>query len=165
MIRVVMGTFIDRHRFPRHRAFYTEAWQYLQAAPPLVRPKRAGNWEPLKPISTLVPEQLFRGNLFFSAGRSCAGSAMAPPFASSRFYMLTLWFHLSANLTSSLPPCYEWLRGCWPFTYCYQGTLRPEWLTTNTALHQALNVGFVELDLPIPSEFRALLDHFEEGSV
>jgi hypothetical protein len=90
---------------------------------------------------------------------------MAPPFASSRFYMLTLWFHLSANLTFSLPSCYEWLRGCWPFTYCYQGTLRPEWLTTNTALHQALNVGFVELDLPIPSEFRTLLDRLEEGSV
>ena len=160
-----MGTFVDRTRFSRHRAFYTEAWHKLAAAPPLVQPKRAGNWEPLKLVSALAPDQLFQGNFLFSAGRNCAGSASAPPFASSRFYCLTLSFHLSATMTASLPSCYAWLRGCWPFAYCYQGTLRPEWLTTNVTVHQALNVGFVERDLPIPSEYRAFLDHFEEGSV
>ncbi len=160
-----MGTFVDRDVVPDRRTFFSQAWERLNAAPVLVRPRRAGNTEPLTPVSHIRLDRLTTCNYYFSAGRACAGAVSAPPFDTSRYYTLTLWFNIAQDHTHLLPACYGWLRACWPFRYCYQATQRPEWLETHLALHQALNTGFVELNLSIAFENGALLDRFEEGPV
>ncbi len=160
-MRRTLGTFVDKQFVSSPSAFYRDSWNSLQSGPPVVRPKRCGNFEPLLPIEVADLGRVLSGDFLFSNGRRCSGSANQPVFSSSRYFCVTVLLELKATEAAVAEEVYEWLRGQFRFSFAYMGTPTRELLGECREVHQLLNAGFGEVQLDRALQHRAYFDHFE----
>ena len=158
-----LGKFLKREAFASEEGFFCKAWELLQTGPSILRPKRCGSHEPFKLIETVDVKAMLRGAFFTANGRRSLCSVWPPAFRQSQYFNITILLHLRDSETNTGLMVYDWLRDCVPNGTCYMGTPTPVMFKSYIELHQVLNCGAAEQDLPTLCQHRDLLDCFDEA--
>ena len=160
-MRHVLGALVDRNRYSRPSEFSWLAWEAVNNGPAVLRPKRYGTYEPLKPFDVLPPDKVVGGSFFFSNGRKSNGAVFVTRRVSRRFYTMTLDVETRLNDQDKAEGVYRWLETTFPFTHCYMCSFTKEKATKHFKALQVVNVGVYEPFLSEALEIRHLFEHFE----
>ena len=163
-MEVVMGTFVDRNGITDPAHFLARTWDLLTSGPAVVRPKRCGNTEPLRLVEDACLPDVLRDDYIFSNGARCLGMVDRPCFDAHLYFTVVIFLRLRQADSATVTDVYDWLRSTWPFAFCYQATLTESLFRSNLELHQALNSGLVEQDIPLALRNRESFDRLEGGA-
>ncbi len=158
MVSRTLGVFIDKSSVESTPAFFLDAWNVFANGPEIVRPRRVGNWEPLKKVEEVDAEKILASSYIISNGRKCFGMISDPGFREHRFFNVTLHITLAKRDDHCADEIYDWLLRCFNFSIAYMGTPSEELFRSNLELHQMLNCGLVETKLEKALSYRHLLD-------
>ena len=162
-MNLVLGSFIERWRFPNPTDFYQSVWTRALAGPNVIRPRRCGSFEPLKPVSRVDIQSLLQSDFYCSAGSRCSLMVNAPAFQTHKFFTVTIHLNFRASERDVADGVYEWLVAALPYRYVYLVTRTRELLEHHREFHQAINAGLVEVNLPIALRHPELFDRFTQA--
>ena len=160
-MRHVLGVLVDRSQFSRSSEFSWLVWDAINNGPSVLRPKRYGNYEPLKPIGDIPPEKVVGGSFFFSNGRKSSGAVFITKRESRRFHNLTLDVETRLADHATAEEVYRWLEATFHFAHCYMCSFTKEKAERHFKELQVVNVGVYEPTLSEALKIRHLFEHFE----
>jgi hypothetical protein len=160
-MNTIIGAFVDKGSFPARGAFFRQMWALLQSGPEVVRPRRCGNWEPLKAVADADLDRVLMESYIVSNGRRFLGTVNRPAFRDHRYFTATVHLALRNDEGGVVESVYQWLRNGVVCSLCYQVTRTHELFEQHPAFHQMINAGLVEVDLQKALRYRALFDRVE----
>jgi hypothetical protein len=157
-----LGVFVSRERVASARDFFSNAWELLQTGPLIIRPKRCGSYEPFPLVQDVDLKTMLDASFFTSNGRRSLCSVWPPAFHHSRYFSIGVLLRIKHTEGEVAGEVYDWLRSSFQDGITYMGTPTQAMFNSNIELHQILNCGAAEQDLPKLREHRDQLDCFHE---
>jgi hypothetical protein len=154
-----LGVFVSKEQVALKQEFFKKTWTILQSGPDIIRARRCGNCEPLRPVGEVNLNKMFAEQFFTSNGRRSSCSVW-PPSHLSHFFCIIVFLHLRNSEDRVAQEVYTWLKESFNDSISYMGTPTQEMFDGNLELHQILNRGAAGHELPKLRAFKNHLDIF-----
>jgi hypothetical protein len=158
-----LGGFVSREEFSSAEAYNRKIWRLLETGPAIVQPRRCGSFEPLRPVDDVDLGAMFKEGFYITSnGRRCLCMIFPDQWGHDRYHSTTIILTLKSDEGDLAREVYDWFRGNCQHQITYMGTPTDEMMADNLELHQILNRGVAEVDLPKVRKWKNRLDCFDE---